>query len=134
MIGIILVTHGSLGRELINSAQMIVGDIDNITAISFHPSDDLGNLQFRVSEAIEAGDEGQGVLVLVDLLGGSPCNATAYALKDAAAECVTGLSMPLLINALEAREKCSLKELPDICVGNTAESVVNVKKHYGIES
>ncbi|WP_122643063.1 PTS sugar transporter subunit IIA [Luxibacter massiliensis] len=130
MIGIVVVTHGDFGKELLKSTEMIMGDIEKIKALSLYSGDSLDTLREQVTNEIQSIDEGDGVLVLVDLFGGSPCNAAAVNVREDNVECVAGLSMPMLIKAVEARMSMPLKELPKECMEYVQESAVNVKACY----
>ena len=76
-------------------------------------------------------DDGEGVLVLVDLLGGSPCNVTASCLKQEGLECVTGLNLPMLISLLEEREDGTLRSMPKVAMEAGKTGIVNVKQLIG---
>ena len=130
MIGILLITHGAFGKELLKSAEMIMGEIECIKALPLYPEDNLEQLRGVIEEEIKVMDQGEGVLVLVDLFGGSPCNVTASCIRNGNVECITGLSMPMLIKAAEARISESLSEIPAQCIDYIAESAIDVKARY----
>lgn len=130
MIGIVIVTHGDFGKELLKSTEMIMGEIEKVKALSLYPGDSLDVLREQVKQEIQDMNEGDGVLVIVDLFGGSPCNAAAANIRSDNVECVSGLSMPMLIKAIEARMSMPLKELPKECMEYVQESAVDVKACY----
>jgi len=70
MIGIVIVTHCNLGRELIRSAEFIVGGLGQAKAVSLNPEDQVEALRGKIAEAIEKVDIGDGVILLTDMFGG----------------------------------------------------------------
>lgn len=103
MIGGVVVTHGQLARELVNAAEMIVGDIHHITAVSIGWHDDVETARGMIKEAIDHTNQGHGVLVLTDLLGGTPTNIAASFMGIEQIEIVTGVNLPMLIKLASQR-------------------------------
>lgn len=97
MIGGIIVTHGQLANELVSAAEMIVGEIHHIIAISIGWHDDVDVAREEIEQAIQRIDEGQGVLLLTDMFGGTPTNIAATFLGVASVEVVTGVNLPMVI-------------------------------------
>jgi PTS system mannose-specific IIA component len=99
-LGVVVVTHGQLATELVNSAEMIVGDLPHFVAVSLGWHDDVDHQREEIGRAIgrvqaSAGD-GAGVLVLSDMFGGTPTNlAVTFVSPDV--EVVTGVNLPMLI-------------------------------------
>ncbi len=107
MIGIVVVTHGQLARELVAAAEMITGeDIPNVTSVSigWHdaPQDALG--QIREALGRVRGEAGEGAVILTDMFGGTPSNLALSLLEEGAVEVVTGVNLPMLIRLLSMRE------------------------------
>lgn len=99
-IGVVVVTHGQLAAELVNSAEMIVGDLPHFVAVSLGWHDDVDHQREEIGRAIErvrtsAGDEA-GVLVLSDMFGGTPANL-AVTFVSPNVEVITGVNLPMLI-------------------------------------
>lgn len=102
-IGVVVVTHGQLATELVNSAEMIVGDLPQFAAVSIGWHDDVDQAREEIGRAIErvaatAGTEGQRapVLVLSDMFGGTPANlGVTFVSPDV--EVITGVNLPMLI-------------------------------------
>jgi PTS system mannose-specific IIA component len=103
-LGVVVVTHGQLATELVNSAEMIVGDLPQFAAVSIGWHDDVDHAREEIGRAIErvkasaAGTEGDpaGVLVLSDMFGGTPANlAVTYVSPEV--EVITGVNLPMLI-------------------------------------
>lgn len=119
MIGILLVTHGKFSKEILKSAELIVGKQDNILTLGLEHGDSIEVLGDRVRESIKSLENGQGVLVLADLLGGSPYNVVALNSKkisDIKFKCITGVNLPMLLEAITMREAYGLDELTLHCM------------------
>lgn len=128
MIGILLVTHGNAGKELIKSSELIIGHQQKLEALSLNHGDDINELQEDVSKKIDLLNDGDGVIVMVDLLGGSPCNVTGKIIKETKdVECLTGVNLPMLIEAISSRENLKLKELAEISKNSSKEGINNLK-------
>lgn len=97
MIGGVIVTHGQLANELVSAAEMIVGVIHHITAVSIGWHDDVDVAREEVERAIQRVDVGSGVLLLTDMFGGTPTNLAATFLGQASVEIVTGVNLPMVI-------------------------------------
>ena len=102
--GVVVVTHGQLATELVNSAEMIVGDLPHFAAVSIGWHDDVDLAREEIGRAIarvqaSAGADGErpaGVLVLTDMFGGTPANlGVTYVSPDV--EVITGVNLPMLI-------------------------------------
>jgi mannose PTS system EIIA component len=111
MVGAIIVTHGQLATEIVSSAEMIVGEIHHITAVSIGWHDDVDVAREEIQRAIERVDTGSGVLILTDMFGGTPTNIAASFLGDERVEVVTGVNLPMVIKAATQEEGESLAEL-----------------------
>ena len=104
MIGVLLVTHGSIGESLLTSASQILGGTPPLVAtLGVSRNDDPEDLTLRAQELLEALDQGDGVLVLTDIFGATPGNVIARLLDDGRIEGVSGLSLPMLLRVLTSR-------------------------------
>ncbi|HEY3139119.1 MAG TPA: PTS sugar transporter subunit IIA [Blastocatellia bacterium] len=97
MIGGVIVTHGQLANELVSAAEMIVGEINHITAVSIGWHDDVDVAREELERAIQRVDSGSGVLLLTDMFGGTATNIAASFLGAAQVEVVTGVNLPMVI-------------------------------------
>jgi PTS system mannose-specific IIA component len=127
MMGIVIVTHGTMGRAMIQTAEMIVGHQRNVHAVALDPDRNLDWLQGEVEQVVRLADEGQGVLIMVDLFGGTPANAVAASMRWHQYECLCGFNLPMLLEALLAREQTPLQELSARIEAMACQSVVNLK-------
>jgi mannose PTS system EIIA component len=97
MIGVVVVTHGQLATELVNAAEMIVGDLPRFTAVSIGWHDDVNDAREEIIQAIERVRGDEGVLVLTDMFGGTPSNLGLTFLEKDRVEVITGVNLPMLI-------------------------------------
>jgi PTS system mannose-specific IIA component len=97
MIGVVVVTHGQLATELLNAAEMIVGDLPQFTAVSIGWHDDVDDAREEIGQAIERVQTGEGVLLLTDMFGGTPSNLGMTFLEKDRVEVITGVNLPMLI-------------------------------------
>jgi PTS system mannose-specific IIA component len=99
-LGVVVVTHGQLATELVNSAEMIVGDLPHFVAVSLGWHDDVEHQRDEIGRAIErvraSAGEDAGVLVLSDMFGGTPANL-AVTFVSPGVEVITGVNLPMLI-------------------------------------
>ena len=103
-VGVVLVTHGQLAAELLNAAEMIVGDLPRFAAVSIGWHDDVSLAHDLIAGAIAKADTGGGVLILTDMFGGTPSNLGLACLEGGRVEVVTGVNLPMLIKLARAPE------------------------------
>jgi len=97
VIGVVVITHGQLATELVNSAEMIVGDLPHFTAVSIGWHDDVNDAREDIAQAIERVRGDGGVLLLTDMFGGTPSNLGMTFLEKDRVEVITGVNLPMLI-------------------------------------
>jgi len=105
VIGIVVVTHGQLARELVSAAEMIIGEIPNVTAVSIGWHESPDDAQREIEQAILRADSGKGTVVLTDMFGGTPSNLSLTFLEKGRVEVVTGVNLPMLIRLASLREE-----------------------------
>jgi PTS system mannose-specific IIA component len=108
VIGVVVVTHGQLATELVNAAEMIVGDLPQFTAVSIGWHDDVNDARGDIAQAIERVRGGAGVLLLTDMFGGTPSNLGMTFLETDRVEVITGVNLPMLIKLAGLRESSNL--------------------------
>src|SRR5437867_10057850 len=108
MIGVVVVTHGQLATELVNAAEMIVGDLPQFTAVSIGWHDEVNDAREEIAQAIERVRGEEGVLLLTDMFGGTPSNLGMTFLEKDRIEVITGVNLPMLIKL------ASLSASPDL--------------------
>lgn len=111
MIGGVIVTHGQLATELVSAAEMIVGEIHHITAVSIGWHDDVDVAREEIELAVQRVDSGAGVLLLTDMFGGTPTNIAASFLGRAPVEVVTGVNLPMVIKLAAQEQDQTLLDL-----------------------
>jgi PTS system mannose-specific IIA component len=117
-VGVVVVTHGQLATELVNSAEMIVGDLPHFTAVSIgwhddveHAKDEIGRAIARVQgSAGGTAEDPAGVLVLTDMFGGTPANL-AVTFVNPQVEIITGVNLPMLIKLARTSKQGDLLTL-----------------------
>jgi mannose PTS system EIIA component len=117
-VGVVVVTHGQLATELVNSAEMIVGDLPHFTAVSIgwhddveHAKEEIGRAIARVQVSSGGTDEDRpGVLVLTDMFGGTPANL-AVTFVSPEVEIITGVNLPMLIKLARTSKQGDLLTL-----------------------
>jgi PTS system mannose-specific IIA component len=114
MIGVLITTHGNLGSELIKAAELIRGSLKGIIPISVDQTKGVEDLKKEISTAMKKLDQGQGVLILTDLFGGTPSNISLSFMKEGKVEVITGVNLPMLLKLPDIREGTSLKEFAQI--------------------
>ena len=103
MIGVVICCHGKMGEGMRDAAEMIVGAQEQLAVVSVNPGDNGTEILESLTEAFKEVDDGQGVLLLTDLFGGTPTNIGCALLSEATVEVVTGFNLPLLIKAITSR-------------------------------
>jgi PTS system mannose-specific IIA component len=114
MIGGLIVTHGRLAVELLNAAEIIVGEIHHITAVSLGWHDDVGTATSMIEKALDRVRTPDGVLILTDMFGGTPTNIASTFLDQDKVEVVTGVNLPMLIKFAQFGEGQSLESAAKI--------------------
>ncbi len=124
MVGVVVATHGRLGDELLMTTKFIVGATVNMVALSIDPARPVEELQADIKEAIGNVDQGEGVLILTDMFGGTPANMTLAFMEEGNVEIVTGVNLPMLIRLCQCRDGGqSLHEVADSVVEYGRKSI-----------
>lgn len=106
----VIVTHGQLATELLAAAEMIIGAIPHVAAISIGWQDEVEAAHDEVERAVSRVSQGAGVLLLTDMFGGTPTNIAAMFLSDEV-EVVTGVNLPMVIKLATQAGEQSLSEI-----------------------
>ena len=110
-IGVVIVTHYRLGEEFLQALRLIVPDAPDYESVGVEPGQTADEMRRAIGTALLSADEGQGVLVLTDMFGGSPSNISLSFLDDRRVEVVTGVNLPMLIKLATLRQEKELGEL-----------------------
>jgi PTS system mannose-specific IIA component len=103
MVGLVVATHGRLADELVATAEQIVGKLGNVATCSVEPGSLCEDLRGKIREAIHSVDQGDGVIVMADLFGGTPCKESLMLCRDTNLEVVAGVNLPMLLKANSLR-------------------------------
>jgi PTS system mannose-specific IIA component len=127
MIGLLIVTHSDLGKELLNAAEFIVGRLDAAEAVSITQTADSEQIRKMIEEKISVLDKGGGVLILTDMFGGTPSNISLSFLKQDMVEVLTGVNLPMVIAISQARADMNLSKLAEMAqeAGKTSISLAS---------
>lgn len=125
MIGVLIVTHGHLGNELLNVAEMMFGPQEAVAAVSLAPGDSVEGFLVRLAAALGSLPDGE-TLILADLFGGTPANAAARLVRAGSCHLVAGVSLPMLLEVLGSRSGRTLADLTALAAdtGRTAVTVL----------
>ena len=111
MIGIVLVSHANIAKEMLGVIEHIVGPQDQLIAISIFPKDDMEKKRQEILDSVKKVDSGKGVVVLTDMFGGTPSNLAISVMENEKIEVVAGVNLPMLIKMMSIRKKKKIKEL-----------------------
>ncbi len=109
MIGLVLVTHGRLAEEFIAATEHVVGPQERMRAVCIGPDDDMERRRKDILEAVSAVNDGDGVILLTDMFGGTPSNLAISVMDRAKVEVIAGMNLPMLIKLASVRKEESLE-------------------------
>ncbi|SDG64107.1 PTS sugar transporter subunit IIA [Propionivibrio dicarboxylicus] len=128
MIGILLITHGTFGESLVQNVCHILNRRPPLMAqLGLTPQDDPLDTLPLARELVTQVDEGDGVLIMTDVLGASPSNLTLKLLEPGRVEGVAGVSLPMVLRALTYR-KGEMKTLVKKAVSGGRDGVINMHR------
>jgi len=111
MVGVVIVSHENLAKDLVSVTKNIVGHLNNIEAVATDPDKDPELIKQSIADAIEKVNEGDGVLILTDAFGGTPANVSLSFLKEDEVEVLAGVNLPMLLKLATHRKEEKLKDL-----------------------
>ena len=123
MIGLVVVCHEDMGKELLKAAEMIVGKIEAVASVSVKQDSAPEMLRDEVRDALKKVDQGNGVMMLTDMFGGTPSNISLAFLSDSV-EVVTGVNLSMLIKFANHRDEKPLAELAKLIQEAAQKSVI----------
>ncbi|MCO6552694.1 MAG: PTS sugar transporter subunit IIA [Gilliamella sp.] len=135
MIGVLLISHGNMAAGMKDSVTMIVGEQDKFETLSLNPGQDINQLKTDLFNCSKSLDSGKGVLIFVDLYGASPYNASMKCVPQwrelgMDVRVITGMSLPMVINAVCNRDSLSVQELAKECLeaghDNIQDAIANL--------
>ncbi|KCZ89173.1 MULTISPECIES: PTS sugar transporter subunit IIA [Hyphomonas] len=122
MIGIVVVSHGKLSKELVAATEHVVGEQMRFKSISIEAEDDIEARREQIRDTAKACDVGLGVIILTDMFGGTPSNLAMSIMSAGNIEVISGVNLPMLIKLAEVRD-----ELP---LGEAAQTAADAGRRY----
>lgn len=127
MVGIVVLGHGHMAKGLVDTAEMIAGPQKQVASVSFTGDIDTSDYKDQVIACAGQVDSGEGVLFLVDLQGGTPCNMALLLSAESNSLVVTGVNIPMLVTVVLSRAGQDLEALAEMARQAGIEGIQNVK-------
>lgn len=129
MIGMVVVTHGRLAEEFIAAMEHVVGPQTALQAISIGPDDDMEQRRQDILDSVNDVDEGDGVILLTDMFGGTPSNLAISIMDSSNVEVIAGINLPMLIKLASVRtSNCTMEEAVT-AAQESGRKYINVASH-----
>ncbi|MDD9908235.1 MAG: PTS sugar transporter subunit IIA [Ahrensia sp.] len=103
MIGLVLVTHGSLAKEFQHALEHVVGPQTQLETVSIGPDDDMEQRRRDILDCVGKVNTGRGAIILTDMFGGTPSNLSISVMEPGLIEVVAGINLPMLIKLADSR-------------------------------
>jgi PTS system mannose-specific IIA component len=110
MIGLVIVTHCGLALEFRSALEHVVGPQTQLETVSIGPDDDMALRRQQIVDAIHRTNTGKGVIILVDMFGGTPSNLAISVMDEDHVEVIAGINLPILVKLASVRSELSLAE------------------------
>jgi mannose PTS system EIIA component len=110
MIGLIIVTHGNLAKEFVAALEHVVGAQQKIATVSIGPYDDMEERREAILAAVKKVENGDGVIILTDMFGGTPSNLAISVMEAGSVEVIAGVNLPMLVKLARVREEVTLTD------------------------
>jgi PTS system mannose-specific IIA component len=114
MIGMVLVTHGALANEFKSALEHVVGPQEGIETIAIGPDDDMEQRREDILNAVERAEQGQGVVILTDMFGGTPSNLAISIMQQRGVEVIAGVNLPMLVKLARVRADLGIKQAVNV--------------------
>jgi mannose PTS system EIIA component len=111
MVGIVVVGHGRIGEEMVQTLESVLGPTEALAAVTTRSDDRPDDIRARIAAAVQTVDRGAGVLILTDMLGDTPTNQALAVARETRAEVIAGVNMPILIKLATVREEMDARSL-----------------------
>ena len=109
MIGLVLVTHGRLAAEFVTAMEHVVGPQEAVVPICIGPEDDMEQRRQDILRSVREVDQGNGVVLLTDMFGGTPSNLAISVMDSGKIEVIAGVNLPMLIKLASLRQNATLE-------------------------
>lgn len=131
-IKLLIVTHGELGREIFSSTRDIMGKTGDVEVYSIYRDCSAEQIKNDIEELLNNLLKDSAVLVLTDMLGGTPTNMTLPFLRNENIEIITGVNLPMLITALNKKNEVNnVRKLSQIVNEAGIKSIVDCRSSAG---
>ena len=131
MVDFVIVTHGTLAPSLLESAQMLVGDQEGVDTLTLSLGESIDEFRDQVAKTLDvAAERGNEVMVISDMLAGSPFNCVCAASEKHSFEHLTGVNFPLLLEMLSLRADSSAHQLVELAIEQAPETVLDARKYF----
>ncbi len=114
MIGVVLVTHGALATEFKAALEHVVGPQEFVETIAIGPDDDMEGRRNDILAAVDAAEQGQGVVILTDMFGGTPSNLAISIMQQRTVEVIAGVNLPMLVKLARIRGDMEIKQAVNV--------------------
>jgi PTS system mannose-specific IIA component len=110
MIGLVIVTHGGLALEFRSALEHVVGPQTQLETVSIGPDDDMSVRRSQILDAVRRTNNGEGVIILTDMFGGTPSNLAISVMDEASVEVIAGINLPILVKLASVRGELDLAD------------------------
>ena len=110
MIGMVLVTHGALAVEFKSALEHVVGPQELVETVAIGPDDDMEARRNDILKCVDAADQGDGVVILTDMFGGTPSNLAISVMQNREVEVIAGVNLPMLVKLARVRGELGIKQ------------------------
>ncbi|BAG13917.1 PTS mannose transporter subunit IIAB [Endomicrobiia bacterium] len=129
MIKVVVSAHGKLAQELVNSAEVVAGKQSNLYVVKKSDNDSLVQMQNRINNLLKSINDEDGILILTDMIGGSPCSASASTCRSLNTEILSGVNLPMVLSAIFlSKNTKTVSDLAEKVLLDGQKSIINVKK------
>jgi PTS system mannose-specific IIA component len=129
MIKIVVSTHGKLAQELVNSAEVVAGKQSNLYVVKKSDNDSLAQMQNKINNLLKSINDEDGTLILTDMIGGSPCNASTPTCRSLNTEILSGVNLPMVLSAIFlSKNTKTVSDLAEKVLLDGQKGIINVKK------
>jgi len=111
MTGLVVVAHFNVAKEMVAATELIVGKQGQFESVDIFPDTNVDTIKEKIVQAIKKADNGDGVIILTDMFGGTPSNISLSFLEEGRVEVVAGVNLPMLIKLVTYREGKDIDEL-----------------------
>ena len=112
-IGVVIVTHGNLGAELLKVLEHVVGHQEKIEVVSIGPEDDMEETRLNILKSVNDVNCGNGAIILTDMFGGTPSNLAISIMESSKIDVIAGINLPMLVKLTSVRSTLTFTEAVD---------------------